>query len=125
MIMQQQNIATSYASILGQMIRELRDKHSSDQKDLAECLGVSVMTVSRIETGDTVLDVPQMEKVAKFFNFDPVEFYKKSLEAKQKVEQENYRVFQNKKEINQHPDMAILGLAAIVGLIAAVLISKR
>tara|TARA_B100001540_G_scaffold56938_1_gene51388 strand:- start:804 stop:1184 length:381 start_codon:yes stop_codon:yes gene_type:complete len=122
---QEQNIATSYATILGQIIRQLRDKKGADQADLALHLGVSVMTVSRIESGDSVLDVPQMEKVAEFFKMEPVQFYANTLEAKNKIEKENCKVFQNKKEINKHPDMAILSVAAIVGLVAAILLSKK
>ncbi len=122
---QEQNIATSYAAILGQMIRQIRERAEVDQSKLAGHLGVSVMTVSRIESGDTVLDVPQMEKVASFFGYDPIEFLKNSLKIKQRIETENYKVFQNKKEINNHPNMAILSVAAIVGLIAVVLLAKK
>jgi len=122
---QDQNIATSYAAILGQMIRQIRERAEVDQSKLAGHLGVSVMTVSRIESGDTVLDVPQMEKVASFFGYDPIEFLTNSLKIKQRIETENYKVFQNKKEINNHPNMAILSVAAIVGLIAVVLLAKK
>lgn len=124
-LVQDQIIATSYASILGQMVRRLREERHKDQKDLADHLGVSVMTVSRIETGDTVLDVPQMERVASFFDLDPVKFFQNSLAAKEKAEQKNYRVFQNKREINKHPNAAILGAAAVLGIIAAVFLSKK
>lgn len=122
--MQAQTIATSYASILGQMLRQKRSDAGMDQRALADRLGVSLMTVSRIENGDTVLDVPQMEKAALLFGMDPVEFFKKSLEAKKRAE-ESYKVYQSKKEINRHPELAILGVAAVIGLVAAVLFSKK
>lgn len=125
MKMQEQNIATSYATILGQMIRQLRERNHVEQGKLAEYLGVSVMTVSRIESGDTVLDVPQMEKVAIFFGYNPVDFFQDSLKIKKKAETQNYKVFQNKKEVNSHPDFAILSVAAIVGLIAGILLAKK
>ncbi len=123
--MQTQTIATSYASILGQLVRQRREQTPYDQKALAEHLGVSLMTVSRIENGDTVLDVPQMEKTAQLFNMDPVEFFKQSLEAKEKAEKDNFKVFQNKREINKHPDMAILGAATVIGIILGVILSKK
>lgn len=123
--MQEQTIATSYASILGQMIRQLREQYALDQKSLADHIGVSVMTISRIEAGDTVLDVPQMEKVAIFFKIEPVEFFRTSLIAKTSAEKENFRVFQNKKEFNQHPNMAIMSAASVLAIIAAVLNGKK
>lgn len=122
---QAQTIATSYSTILGQMIRQLRERDSIDQAALAEHMGVSIMTISRIETGDTVLDVPQMEKVAQFFKYDPVAFFKNSLEIKQKIEKEHYAVFQNKKEINSQTNVAMLSVAAIVGVIVGVLLTRK
>ena len=122
--MQDQAIGTSYSVILGQMIRKLREQNNADQKDLAAHMGVSVMTVSRIESGDTVLDVPQMEKAAKFFQIAPQEFFAASLKAKKEAEKK-YRVFQNKKEINKEPNMAMIGLAAIVGIVGAILIARK
>jgi len=122
--MQAQNIGTSYSLILGQMIRKLREEKKADQKDLAAHMGVSVMTVSRIESGDTVLDVPQMEKAAEFFSLSPLDFFADSLKIKKEAEKK-YTVFQNKKEINKQPNMAVIGLAAIIAIVAAVLLSKK
>ena len=122
--MQTQNVGTSYSLILGQMIRKLREEKNADQKDLAAHMGVSVMTVSRIESGDTVLDVPQMEKAAAFFSISPLDFFADSLKIKKEVEKK-YTVFQNKKEINKQPNMAVIGLAAIIAIVAAVLLSKK
>ena len=123
--MQAQNIATSYAAILGQMIRKLRERDGIEQAKLAEHLGISTMTVSRIESGDTVLDVPQMEKVANYFGFNPIDFFKHSLEIKERLEADDCAVFQNKKEINNQPDIAMLSVAAIVGVIVGILLVKK
>jgi len=123
--MQEQSIATSYAAILGQMIKQLREAKNADQADLANHLGVSVMTISRIESGDTVLDVPQMEKVASFFNMSATDFFENSLKIKKKAEKQNYTVFQNKKEINKHSNVALLSVAAIVGIVAGIMLSKK
>jgi transcriptional regulator with XRE-family HTH domain len=125
-MMQQQKLATSYATILGQMIRNLRDNSNLDQSKLAKALDVSVMTISRIESGDTVLEVPQMEKVATFFGMEPLEFFKKSLEIKKATEQEHVVVLPSKKELNKKPDLAIISVAALVGIIGGIfLISRR
>jgi len=123
--MQEQSIATSYATILGQMVRQLREVKNADQLDVANHLGVSVMTISRIETGDTVLDVPQMEKVASFFDMKATDFFEKSLQIKKQVESKHYAVFQNKKEINKHSNVALLSVAAIVAIVTGILLSKK
>jgi transcriptional regulator with XRE-family HTH domain len=125
--MQEQILGTSYAAILGQMIKQLREEHKPtlDQKDVAEQLGVSVMTVSRIESGDTVLDVPQMDKVAHLFKMDPVEFFKKSLEVKRRLEKEKYKVLEDKKEINKTPNFAAVSLVLVAGIVVGVLLSRK
>lgn len=123
--MQQQNLATSYATILGQMVRQLREHNEIDQGALAQDIGVSVMTVSRIESGDTVLDVPQMEKIAKRLGMSPMDFFGQSLKIKEAAEKEHIEVLQNKKELNQHADLAIISIAAIVGIIAGIMFLKK
>lgn len=123
--MQQAHLATSYATILGQMVRQLREHKGYDQGTLASNLGVSVMTISRIESGDTVMDVPQMEKIALCLGMDPVEFFKQSLAIKQAAKKDKVEVLQNKKELNQHPDLAIISIAAIVVLVAGIILTKK
>lgn len=123
--MQQQNLATSYAAILGQMVRQLREHNGIDQGALAQDIGVSVMTVSRIESGDTVLDVPQMEKIAKRLGMSPMDFFEQSLKIKEAAEKEHIEVLQNKKELNQHADLAIISIAAIVGIIAGIMFLRK
>ena len=125
--MQEQIMGTSYAAILGQMVKQLREeaKPHLDQKDVAKHLGVSVMTISRIESGDTVLDVPQMEKVAQFFKMDPLEFFKKSLAIKQKLEKDKFKVLEDKKEINNTPNFAAVSLALVAGVVVAILLTRK
>ena len=122
---QENNVAISYAVILGQMVRQLREHKGADQAALAEHLGVSVMTVSRIESGDTVLDVPQMEKTAEFFGLDPAEFFEQSLQIKRKLEQKDYTVFQNKKEFNKNPNFAMLSIAALAAILVGIMFKKK
>ncbi len=122
--MQAQILGTSYAAILGQMIKRLREENAMDQKDVAEKIGVSTMTISRIENGDTVLDVPQMEKAANAFGMDPLDFFKKSLSIKKELEK-NYVVVGDKKDINSSPNFAALSLALIAGIIVGVLLAKK
>lgn len=123
--LQENNVAISYAVILGQMIRQLRERNGADQAALADHLGVSVMTVSRIESGDTVLDVPQMEKAAEFFGMDPAEFFNNSLEIKRKLEKQDYTVFQNKKEFNKNPNFAMLSVAALAAILVGIMFAKK
>lgn len=123
--MQEPKIATSYSTILGQMIRKLREEKGFDQADLAKHLDVSVMTVSRIESGDTVLDVPQMEKTAEFFDIPPLQFFDMSLKTKQSIEKKNYTVVQNKKQLNKNPNFALLSVGALAGILLGIWLSRK
>lgn len=49
-------------------IRELREDKDLTQKQLAEILNCTQQTYSRYETGEILIDIYQLEKLAKFYN---------------------------------------------------------
>lgn len=49
-------------------IRELREDKDLTQKELAEILNCTQQTYSRYETGEILIDINQLKKLAKFYN---------------------------------------------------------
>lgn len=123
--MEVEKLATSYALILGQMVKTLRTSNGLDQMDVANVLGTSNMTISRIESGETVLDVPQMEKLARFFKMDPVEFFQQSIRIKEVAERQNIYVLPSKKDIDRNAGLAILSVAALLAIVCLILKAKK
>jgi len=55
------------ALVLGKNIRRLRKERSWSQADLAEKAGLSIPTVSRLETGDTWIGQETLQGIAEVF----------------------------------------------------------
>ena len=49
-------------------LKELRRQQERTQSEIAELLGVSVVTVSKLETGRQQANEEQLLKIAKYFN---------------------------------------------------------
>lgn len=63
-------LGTTYQSVLGAVINALRTSGGKiiTQSDIANCLGVTVSTWSRIERGESALSLEQLLEVALFLN---------------------------------------------------------
>lgn len=64
------DLGTTYQSVLGAVINTLRTsgEKTITQADIANSLGVTVSTWSRIERGESALSLEQLLTVAVFFN---------------------------------------------------------
>lgn len=49
---------------IGEQVKKLRKRNDYSQEKLAELAGVSVMTISRIETGSTAMNVQMLMKLS-------------------------------------------------------------
>lgn len=58
-------------NIFGKTLRKLRKQFRMTQKDLANHIGVSEMTIRRFESGERVPKMPTIEALADFFDVTP------------------------------------------------------
>ena len=70
--------ATSYSSILGQMIAQARAHRSLHQIDLADALGITQTAWSRIERGITSITAEQLRTIAGFLQREPHEIIREA-----------------------------------------------
>lgn len=63
-----------YAKALGRKLSSIAYMKGIDQVDLADALGVTQATISNYMTGRVVPSIPQLRKIARFFNmpFDSI-----------------------------------------------------
>lgn len=57
---------------IGQKIKKIRELRNYSQEYLAERLGISQVSYSRIENGQTRLDLQRMKQIAEVLEVDPV-----------------------------------------------------
>lgn len=63
-----------YAKALGRKLSSIAYMKGIDQVDLADALGVTQATISNYMTGRVIPSIPQLRKIARFFNmpFDSI-----------------------------------------------------
>ena len=59
---------TTYSNLLGAVIQELREEQGLSQQGLAARLGVTRVTVSKIENGQSELNTPLILRLRQVFN---------------------------------------------------------
>ena len=57
---------------IGQKIKKIRELRNYTQEYMAECLGISQVSYSHIESGQTKLDIQRMEQIANILEIDPM-----------------------------------------------------
>lgn len=55
---------------IGQKIRKVRELRNFTQEFMAKSLGITQGAYSRIETGQTMIDLNRMEEIARILNVD-------------------------------------------------------
>lgn len=86
--LQHPETATSYSSILGQMISRARTQLTLNQADIASALGITQAAWSRIERGTTSITAEQLRTVATLLGREPYEVMREA-DAAARVIQEN------------------------------------
>ena len=62
---------THYPAIVGHSIAQIRDRRGLRQEDLAQAMGVTQTTLSRIETGQSSISVEQLRTAAHHLGVKP------------------------------------------------------
>jgi len=64
-------IGASYPALVGKVLADFREKNGLDQAAMAEKVGISRSTWSRIENGDSGLSMDQLAKAAEALGTEP------------------------------------------------------
>jgi len=118
--------ATSYSSILGQMIAQGRTKHSLHQSDLAAALGITQTAWSRIERGITSITAEQLRTVANVLKREPHEIIHEA-DAAAKIVTDNGLALVAPKEYDdlvKNGVMILMGVALGAALLQLYMKSK-
>ena len=85
-------------NILSNNLKKLRQQKKYTQQHVAECLGVSVHTVSRWECGTTLPDVTLLPEIAKIYCVSIDDLFKESSVAYENYAQRLASIFEETKE---------------------------
>lgn len=118
--------AATYPSIVGQLIAKKRLEQRMEQTEIAQKVGVTQSTWSRIERGESAFTIEQLVKAADALHCKPHEILRDADRAKEQllaqgVKVEDARIDKQKQATS---GLALIGAAALGGLIGAALANK-
>jgi len=115
---------TTYPAVVGGVVVKLRDKLDLKQGDLANAVGVTQATWSRIENGSSALTIEQLGLAAERLGKQPSEILRLADEASQQLKIQGIRVVPHRESGGIDSGIALIGAAALGALIAAIVLKK-
>ena len=119
---------TTYHSILGQILKELRKNKGMDQSDIAKKMGMNRSSWSRIESGNTMVNIHQLQKVGAILQMEANEILQKADTIANTMKDKGYTVYYDSpKEIQEKSSgsqgLALIGAAALGLFVGSILFS--
>ena len=113
----QPTAVVTYPAIVGQVIAHQRSARGIKQGDLATALGLSQSAYSRLESGDSVLNLSQLNHIAARLVLSPARILELADQYQMRLLQQGVNVVPGKQD---HSAAIAIGL----GLLAALFISS-
>lgn len=104
-----------YASLVGQVIKQARQAHGVQQTDLATTLGMTQSAYSRLESGDSVMNIWQLRQCALRIGLSPATLLAEVERMEARLATERITVVAEKKT---NPTAAMVGIALLVALLS-------
>lgn len=108
----------TYPALVGKILAQQREAHGIKQGDFAATLGLSQSAYSRLESGDSVLNLSQLRNAATQLGLQPAQVLQWADQYEARLRQQGVDVVSEKPD---NPAAIAIGL----GLLAALLMSAR
>jgi transcriptional regulator with XRE-family HTH domain len=110
---QPSNLATTYPSIVGKVLTDLRSQRGMHQKDMASAVGITQATWSRIENGQTSVTLEHLRSAAKTMGMPPSQILAIADQTEVEAEFRGVSVVETKSTPDIHPGLVLLAGAAL------------
>lgn len=108
--------ALAYPAVVGQILASIREQRGEKQGDVAARVGLSQSAYSRLEKGDSVMNLAQLHKVSAELGLTPGAVLQRADGIEKQLKAQGVHVLPEK------PDNAAAALVGL-GLLAALLLS--
>lgn len=115
---------TTFAAILGRVLAHHRERAGLDQKEIAKRMNIGQSAWSRIERGDTVINVEQLRNVATALGARSSDLIREAEEAAFMLSARDVQIESSKAMKNENNAVALIGLAALTTLVFTALSKK-
>lgn len=107
----------AYPSLVGKVVAHHREYRGIKQSDLAAVLGLSQSAYSRLEAGESVLNLSQLRKIAEHFDVPTAQVLSWADQYEVQLRQQGVQIVAEKQD---NSAAIVIGL----GLLAALLMSR-
>ena len=108
----------TYAAVVGKVLSRCRDERGLKQNEFAAAMGLSQSAYSRLEAGESILNMSQLRNAAMHLGMAPFELLYMADDYERRLSQQGVNVVSEKPD---NPAAVAIGL----GLLAALLLSAR
>lgn len=117
---------TTYSAILGQILKKHRKDKNMDQSDFAKEMGMNRSSWSRIESGNTMVNIQQLQKASNVFGMEANKILLEADNIASAMQDKGYKVhYDSPKEIQEKSSgaqgLALIGAAALGLLVGSML----
>jgi len=116
---------TSYPAVVGSILVKLRNQQGVRQGDLAQAVGVTQATWSRIENGSSALTIEQIGMAASKLGMLPNQILVLADQAVEQLRQRGVCVEPTRSSASLDSGTALIGAAALGALVAAVFLKSK
>ena len=123
---------TTYQAVLGRLIAQKRQEKQMDQGEMAEAVGVSRSTWSRIEAGESALNLDQLAKAANKLGLSLGALMIEADEIADELRKQDVEVLDGRDQTSAArfgktaaATVAFLGGAVLGGIVAAIMADKN
>lgn len=115
---------TTYAAVMGRVLAMKREEAGLEQADVAKEMGISQSAWSRIERGETVLNVEQLHRAAKIVRASAEQIVEQTETASEDLKDQSVNVTTVKEQKSSGGTLALIGVAALAALVLHALTKK-
>lgn len=110
---QPSNLGTTYPAIVGKVLTDLRSRQGIQQKDMANAVGITQATWSRIESGQTSVTLEHLRAAAKAIGATPSHILSIADRTEMEASFQGVSVVESKSAPELHPGLVLLAGAAL------------
>ena len=116
--------ATTYAAVVGQVLKSMREGKNLHQSDLANILGITQATLSRVESGSVGVSMGTIAQLAAALSTQPNVIINTADQIAEQLRKQGV-VVENQEPDTWGDDLILIGGAAIAAIALSILFGKE
>ncbi len=117
--------ATTYPAIVGGVLAQIRTRQGLHQQDLAQSMGITQSTLSRMEKGQSSIPVEHLRLAAHHLGVAPSAIINHADQAEASMHSQGIEVTAMRNDEAFNNTMILIGTVALTAIITAVIVGSQ